>query len=258
MPAGFLVIGDFMARSLADGLADAFAGGPRLTVVDRVNGSSGLVRTDFYDWNAELPAILAEVQPYAVVVMIGTNDRQELRTTTGTLRLRTAAWDAAYNARAVGLTETLRGFGGPVFWVGEPPMRQSGMSADMAFFNSVYEAAIEAAGGIYVDIWDAFADADGRFTATGPDVDGRTRTLRSSDGFSFTAAGQAKLAFIVDRDIRAYESGAGQIVVAAPAFPEPPTAPPAAGDRPAAGPLIAFDAPPPPPAPRGSSWSARR
>lgn len=239
----FLVVGDFLARTLADGLAAAFAADPGAVVVDRVNGSSGLVRSDFYNWSAELPAIIAEVRPAAIIVMLGANDRQDIRTAAGTVRLRSPAWDAAYAARAAALVEALRAAGAPVFWVGEPPMRQTAMSADMAFFNSVYADAVEAAGGVYVDIWDAFADADGRFAAAGPDIDGRTRTLRATDGFSFTAAGQAKLAFLVERALRApLDARFPAAVAAAPPIATPL---PTAAARPSAGPLIVLGQPPP-------------
>lgn len=197
-----LVVGDFMARGLSAGLVTTFADEARLIVVDRSNGSSGLVRNDYYDWEANLPVILDEVQPNYVVMMVGTNDRQELQTPAGAARLRSEEWDAEYAARVGRIADILADYGRPAIWVGEPPMRQNSMSADMAFFNTLYEAEIERIGGTYVDAWDAFADENGRFTATGPDVEGQTRTLRADDGFSLTAAGGVKLAYYVDREVR--------------------------------------------------------
>jgi hypothetical protein len=126
-------------------------------------------------------------------------------------------------------------------------MRPRSMSADMAFFNSVYRTAIEAVGGIYVDIWDAFADEDGRFTATGPDIDGRNRALRTDDGFGLTAAGRAKLAFYVDQEIPA--PGVTTVVAAAPptepVVPVPELPEPAIAPQPGAGPVLPLTGPPP-------------
>ncbi|MGV8841203.1 MAG: SGNH/GDSL hydrolase family protein, partial [Bauldia sp.] len=228
----------------ARGLETTYAAEPRLVVIDRSNGSSGIVRADYYDWIAELPGILAAVEPDFVVVMIGTNDRQEMRTAAGTERLRAPGWDTEYAARAAAIAAILETHGQPALWVGQPPMRQRSMSADMAFFNSVYEAAIEGVGGIYVDVWDAFADVDGRFTATGPDVEGRVRTLRGDDGFSLTTAGRVKLAYYVDREIRL--PGAGDAVVFL-ADPQPGNRPEVLpdGTRQLVGPVIAFAQPPP-------------
>ena len=197
-----LVVGDFMARGLADALADTFAGEPGIVVIDRSNGSSGLVRDDFYDWSRVLPDLLEEVKSTFVVIMIGTNDRQGLRTVDGRFDLRSGQWDLIYFERVSRLAEILAFNDGFAFWVGQPPMRSRAMSADMAYFNSVYEDAAGRVGIRFIDIWDAFADQDGRFAATGPDVDGQNRVLRADDGFSFTAAGRAKAAFFIASEIQ--------------------------------------------------------
>lgn len=202
-----LVVGDFQARGLANALEDVFADQPGIIVIDRSNGSSGIVRDDFYDWSTVLPDLIEELEPTYVVVMIGVNDRQEIRSDGGRFGLRSEGWDAAYAARVAELADSLAIFGDQAIWVGHPPMRQRSMSADMAFFNSVYAAAAENAGIKYLDIWDAFADEEGRFTATGPGVDGQSRVLRADDGFSLTSAGRAKLAFFVENEIDLGDEG---------------------------------------------------
>jgi hypothetical protein len=45
------------------------------------------------------------------------------------------------------------------------------------------------AGITYVDVWDGFVDEAGQFLQKGPDFEGQTRQLRSSDGVYFTKAG---------------------------------------------------------------------
>ncbi|MBX8827964.1 DUF459 domain-containing protein, partial [Ochrobactrum sp. SFR4] len=76
--AKILVIGDFIAGGLAEGLTETFAEAADLQVINRSNGSSGFVRQDYYNWSKELPAILAEQKPAVIVMMIGANDRQTL------------------------------------------------------------------------------------------------------------------------------------------------------------------------------------
>lgn len=207
-----LVVGDFMARGLAVALEDGFADEPGLVVVDRTNGSSGLVRDDFYDWNRVLPDLIEEVQPNFVVLMVGTNDRQDLRTAAGGIDLRSEEWDRLYADRVNRLAETMALYGELAFWVGQPPMRQRSMSADMAYFNSVYEDAAVRNGVRFLDIWDAFVDQEGRYIVNGPDVDGQTRVLRGDDGFSLTRAGQAKVAFFVESEIQLF-GGDGAFVL---------------------------------------------
>jgi hypothetical protein len=206
-----LVVGDFMARGVADALKEAFADEPGLEVIDRSNGSSGIVRDDFYDWAAVLPGILAEVQPSYVVMMIGTNDRQGLRTE-GQFALRSEDWDRVYAERVNHLADILAPFGAQAYWVGEPPMRSRSVTTDMVFFNSVYEAAANRVGIDFIDIWDAFADQEGRFTINGPGVDGQDRVLRGDDGYSLTRAGAAKVAFFVRNEIELSGSGENQFV----------------------------------------------
>jgi hypothetical protein len=51
-----LVVGDFIAGSLGEGLATAFETTPGIVVERRTNGSSGIVRDDYYDWPRRCPA----------------------------------------------------------------------------------------------------------------------------------------------------------------------------------------------------------
>ena len=93
-----LVVGDFVAGGLAWGLDQTFADEPKIAVIDKSNNASGLVRDDYYDWNKPLPAILNEVKPDVVVVVLGANDRQQIRAGKDRLRRASDAWEKAYTA----------------------------------------------------------------------------------------------------------------------------------------------------------------
>lgn len=77
-----LIVGDFLASGLGDGLTAAFETSPGVVVEARGNVSSGLVRDDYYDWPEQLPKMIDELKPAMVVVMIGANDRQQMVTDT--------------------------------------------------------------------------------------------------------------------------------------------------------------------------------
>ena len=94
-----LVVGDFMASGLADGLEEAFADNPKVVVVDRTSGSSGFVRDDFYDWPAEIDGILKETKPAVAIVMLGSNDRQQMKVGATREVPRSDNWTKEYNAR---------------------------------------------------------------------------------------------------------------------------------------------------------------
>jgi hypothetical protein len=203
-----VVVGDFVAGGLAWGLDQTFANEPRLVVIDRSNGNSGLVRDDYYDWNKELPEILNNDRPDIIVVAVGANDRQQMRDGKNRLQPRSEGWEKAYTQRIEGMVDTLKVFGRPFFWLSAPPMRSTSTSRDMAYLNELYKPRVAAAGGHFIDIWVGFTNEDGRFISSGPDVEGQLRALRNSDGINFTRAGRLKLAFYAEREIR-HQTGIG-------------------------------------------------
>jgi hypothetical protein len=207
-----LVVGDFVAGGLAWGLDQMFAEEPKLAVVDDSNTNSGLVRTEYYDWNAELPKILNEERPDIVVVAVGANDRQQMRIGKDRIAPHSETWETTYVARIKGIADTLKVYGRPFFWVSAPPMRLAAAGRDMVYLNAFYTDAVEEAGGHFVDIWNGFTSDEGNYISSGPDVDGQLRALRASDGVNFTRAGRLKLAFYVEREIRRQTGvGAGAV-----------------------------------------------
>ncbi|MEX3010336.1 DUF459 domain-containing protein [Hoeflea sp. TYP-13] len=198
-----LVVGDFMAKSLSEGLDTAFEQSPGVSVVRKTSGSSGLVRDDYYNWNKKLPGFLDEIQPSMVVVMIGSNDRQDMRRK-GRKRipLRSDIWNSVYAQRVDSIARAVRSRNIPLIWVGAPSYKKSTMSRDMLAFNEIYRAITEEVNGEYVDIWDGFVDAEGKFVYTGSNVIGQQVRLRTSDGIRMTKAGKRKLAFYVEKPIR--------------------------------------------------------
>ncbi|WP_062111811.1 SGNH/GDSL hydrolase family protein [Aureimonas sp. AU40] len=196
-----LVIGDFMAGSLAKGLDNAFADNRDIRVTSRVDGSSGLVRDDHRDWPATIGALIDETKPAAVVVMLGANDRQAIRAPDGALPLRSQEWADLYAKRAKALAEAVRDHKVPLLWVGMPAFQADRATEDMVYFNDVFRTVALMAGGEYVDIWNGFTDANGSFVSSGPDTAGQSVRLRNSDGITLTGAGQEKLAFFVEKPV---------------------------------------------------------
>ena len=118
-----------------------------------------------------------------------------------TLEFRTKTWSEAYIRRIDETIASLKTSGVPVFWVGLPPLRGPKSAADIPFLNDLYRSRADKAGIIYVDVWDGFVDEAGRYATSGPDVEGQTRQLRTSDGAFFTQAGARKLAHYVEREV---------------------------------------------------------
>lgn len=199
-----LVLGDFVASALGDGLKTAFEDSPGVVVENRTNGSSGLVRDDFYDWPGQLPALVSDLKPSVVVIQIGANDRQQLVTPTGRLDFRTDPWFTAYGDRVARLASVAAETRVPIIWVGLPAFRPQNMTADALRLNTIYRSSIEKVNGEFVDIWEGFVDQEGRFIVTGSDINGQPVRLRGNDGIGFTGPGKRKLAFYVEKSVRRY------------------------------------------------------
>lgn len=197
-----LVVGDFIAASLGDGLKVAFETTPGVVIETRANGSSGLVRNDYFDWPKILPDYASELKPSVIVVSLGANDRQMVRIGDTKEQFRTDRWTEEYRKRVNALATLARKDGLPVLWVGMPPFQSSAMTADMVTFNGLFREEVEKVGGQFIDIWDGFVDEGGKFVLTGSDINGQQVRLRGSDGINLTKAGKRKLAFYVEKDIR--------------------------------------------------------
>ncbi len=83
-PANTVVIfGDSMADWLAHGLEDALGDTPDLAVIRKNRATAGLIRYDTRNENQDWPQVIREAfaqsKPNYVVMMIGLNDRQQLR-----------------------------------------------------------------------------------------------------------------------------------------------------------------------------------
>ncbi|WP_394801881.1 SGNH/GDSL hydrolase family protein [Rhizobium halophilum] len=197
-----LVVGDFLAGGLGSELQTAFEQSPGVVVEERSNGSSGLVRQDYYNWPEQLPTALDEVKPALVVVMIGANDRQQMKTQGGQLDFPADDWFREYERRVreIGTIVTDRGI--PLLWVGLPSFQSPSLMRDAVKLNGIYRAEMSKIGGEFVDIWDGFVDEEGKFVITGSDMNGQQARLRGSDGIGFTTAGKRKLAFYVEKYAR--------------------------------------------------------
>lgn len=194
------ILGD----SLADALNFGFEGDPGLKstwrLVHRTSSASGLVREDYFSWPKTVSTLLAEQREIAaLVVMVGLNDRQPIRAGEQTLEPLSEPWREDYRKRVDAILTLARDAKVPVYWVGLPLMRSPKLSEDLMALNTLIRERVAVFSQTFVDTVDAFADASGGFSATGPDVIGDTVRLRGADGIHFTPAGQRKLAFFVDR-----------------------------------------------------------
>lgn len=197
------VIGDSISIFLAQGLQELYGEPSSVNIIKRNREASGLVRDDYFDWPRQLRDLIASNPRLdAIIVQIGSNDRQPLRDADGEHAPRTERWLTLYGKRIDELLSVAREKNIPVVWVGLPPMRSERYSADLLAFNALYKSHVAAAGQFFVDAWEPFTGEDGHYVVNGPDVEGSIVRLRTADGVHFTKAGGRKLAFFADKEIK--------------------------------------------------------
>lgn len=235
------VMGDTLGILLANGLEETFADKPEIGILRKGKESSGLVRSDFYDWPKTAKDIANGTQKIDVaVIMIGSNDRQSLREGAQSDEPFSAHWREAYAARIDAVMAPFREKKIPVIWVGLPMMKNESFSADMGKLNDLFREEVAKNDGIYVDLWEALADERGQFNAFGPDINGQIVKLRTADGVHFTDAGALSVAHFVANEIKKLYDERKQPELEQPPSPGAPAAtaqPPASAAAPAA-PLI--------------------
>jgi hypothetical protein len=207
-----LVVGDFIASDLAEGLDMLFASNTRVRIADRTNNASGFVRDDHFDWPGKIGEIVAAEKPAVVVVLIGANDRQQMRIADKREPVRSEAWAREYSARAANFASAVSVSEVPLVWVGTIPFKSTKSSSDMLALNEIYARVASDVGAEFIDVWDGFADEKGAFVVTGPDISGQPARLRSSDGVNLTTAGKRKLAFYTEKTLKRLlgEAGLGE------------------------------------------------
>lgn len=218
-PLRVMVVGDSLARNLFDGLRSVWRRAPGVSFKRRTKAATGLVRDDRFDWQAAAEEIAQTSGADAYLIIIGGNDRQDIREQTrrdGQLRrVRhrrfTDDWRAAYARRAARFAATLSERGARLYWVSLPIVRSGRMSRDYAGMNAIYRRAVDQVGGVYIDVYEAFRGPDGGYASHGPGVDGTTRRLRDDDGLHFSMGGSVLLARMVADRVEADMARAAEL-----------------------------------------------
>ncbi|KFL29150.1 hypothetical protein JP75_22470 [Devosia riboflavina] len=209
------VFGDSLAVDLAKALERFYAEDPNLLVINQGVGSSGFVRDDYFNWNKTIGEQIAADSFDLAIVIIGVNDRQEIRVDGQSYNSLTPQWTAAYQARLNNFLGQLRSARKPVIWVGLPPMSKTEYSAAMSQISALYKMAAFSGGAEYLDIYERFLGEDGKYSSQGPDVNGQNARMRKDDGIHFSTAGADKLAFYISQSIRTFYRGGGITVAVA-------------------------------------------
>ncbi len=205
------VFGDSMAVDVAKALERFYAEDPNISVINQGVGSSGFVRSDFFDWNKTASEQVAANSFDIAIMIVGINDRQTMKAGEQSLKALTPEWNAAYQERIAAFVSDVRAANKPLIWVGLPPMSKADYSNAMGQISGIQRLAVFGGGAEFVDIYDRFVGEDGKYSSSGPDLNGNRVRMRKDDGIHFSAAGADKLAFYLSQTIKTYYSGSGGV-----------------------------------------------
>ena|GEM_PF-2360723 len=204
-----LVVGDRMARGVADGLSFTLADKPQIRVEPVTKDKAGLAGENAPDWSTQVLSKIRGADVKAVVVMIGREDLGKPFPGDPPVEFMTAEWLDLYRKKVDALVRVVRQEKKPVVWAGLPPTNEELVNGDFTQLNSIFQSASEDRRVRYVDIWDIFLAEDGSYSSYGPDVDGKNARLRTNDRIGFTWAGYRKVAFFVERELSRLLGGYG-------------------------------------------------
>jgi len=180
-PLKVLVAGDSLVGWIAPALEQELPAGDPVEVIDDWKGSTGLVRTDYFDWPAKLTSDMAQHDPDVVVLGFGGNDTQGFTIDGEVLALGTPEWAEEYQRRIGEVLDIIEKPGRTVYWIGLPLTRSDAIEELRPVLTEAVEAEFASRPWAhFVDTRDALAP-DGTFTSQLPDEDGELVTTMAPD-----------------------------------------------------------------------------
>ena len=197
--ARIAVLGDSVAHDLGRGMEDLFARNKRVQVIRQTKFATGLVRTDYYNWNKVARDFMRRHKPDVVFVVIGGNDHQTIRRHGKRYDPGTKAWRAEYSRLVSHFMNNFAHSHARVYFVSLPPVRSSKLSAAYRKINAIYRHQAKRHGFHYISIWHRFLTKSGAYSSFGDNLNGVKRRLRMDDGEHFTGDGRLLFAHDVAR-----------------------------------------------------------
>jgi hypothetical protein len=194
--------GDSLAQVPGDALERI--GGPVDVVGVESRLSTGLARTDLYNWFTRIQQVPHQLHPDVVVFSFGADDAHDYMGGAHVGPFGSPSWIAEYRRRVDGVTRELNAAGIYVVWLGLPIPDGPGFKKSFPVVNRILESVAKAHAkqSTYVDTWHLLDDFHGRYTAY-LRVHGTLTLIRLPDGVHYTQAAGDLVAAQVEKQLRA-------------------------------------------------------
>ncbi len=193
-----VAMGDSMMRAVADVMRrDMRQQG--IEVKSAVAVGNGLTRLDLFDWHAKAKAVMQEYKAPTVIVMMGVNDNQPMRTSPGVVPFDAPTWEIEYGRRVGQFMDLLLEAGAErVIWLGLPCMRDSGLNQDVTRMTRIASQQAEARSAVtYFPTKPIFCDDNGSYSSYITLANGLSLEVRAEDGIHLNRQGAEHLAHIL-------------------------------------------------------------
>jgi lysophospholipase L1-like esterase len=189
-----VVVGDSLAMGLSTALGRVFD--PALVqFVDQARLSTGLARSDYFNWIKGMQQITDRFRADVVVVLIGVNDDQSIiLPDDGIVPEGSEEWREVYENRVDSFLAAATDKGGRIVWVGLPPLADERHNSLAQGFNESFDAGVDDYPSAYFfDTYERFS-RNGEYAPFGRDANSNVAQLRGGDGVHFTTTGYDTLA----------------------------------------------------------------
>jgi hypothetical protein len=151
--------------------------------------STGLARTDLYNWFTRIQQAPAQLKPNVAVFSFGADDAHDYMGGAHVGPFGSPSWVAEYRRRVDGVTRELNAEGVYVVWLGLPIPDGPGFRKSFPVVNRILESVAKkhAKQSTFVDTWHLLDDFHGRY-APYLRVHGKLTLMRLPDGVHYTAA----------------------------------------------------------------------
>jgi uncharacterized protein len=202
-PLRVWVAGDSLAQVPGDALERIGGAIDVVGVESRL--STGLARTDLFNWFTRIQQAPRQLHPDVVVFSFGADDAHDYMGGAHVGPFGSPSWIAEYRRRIDGVTRELSAEGIRVVWLGLPIPDGPGFRKSFPVVNAILEgvARAHAKDSMYVDTWHRLDDFHGRY-AEYLRVHGKLTQVRASDGVHYTQAGGDLVAAEVVAQLRAW------------------------------------------------------
>jgi hypothetical protein len=201
-PLRVWVAGDSLAQVPGEALERI--GGPIDVVAIESRLSTGLARTDLYNWFTRIQQVPRELHPKVVVLSFGADDAHDYMGGAHVGPFGSPSWNAEYRRRVDGVTRELGARGIYVVWLGLPIPDGPDFKKDFPVVNRIIESVVRRypSTSTYVDTWHMLDDYYGRYTPY-LRIHGKYTLMRLPDGVHYTAAAGDLIAAQVVKQLRA-------------------------------------------------------